>query len=538
VLRLRHLIDEGAVFYLNGIEMYRFNLDSAQFPFGYGASAIVGDAAVLGPVDLHATNLLTGDNVLAVELHQGNATSGDITFGAEIIGHMEAVPFGPVLITNQPTVVFVAESQPAVLGVELVGALPRRFQWYSNDVAVIGATNQLFSIPITPLNASGSVFRVTVTNDLGGSASSNILLSVRADLERPSLLAANLSPSLDFVLVSFSERLSAATATNIDFYRITNQWGQELQILSASIMDGTSVLLFTAKAEPGGSPYVLRVSGVRDISMAANRILPQSGVSIGGTFDLVNFDNFDATSFWRFYGVDGVNRPELSAAWKTNDFVEFMDAIYGWEEGYGLIGRTPNPDTTPARINTSPPLVESGGFYALPCYYFRIRFISGAQPAGAMLRLRHIIDDGAVFYLNGQEFSRFNLASGPVTCGTTASSVSTANVAGPFSFPATNLVTGTNVLAVEVHQDSATSPDIVFGAELKVVTPSTLLTDHLPRLGIVFTNDEVRLNWTLPGYTLERAVAATGVWETVSGVVNNTYTTSPTNAARFFRLRQ
>jgi hypothetical protein len=537
VLHLRHLIDDGAVFYLNGAEIYRFNLQASQPAFDYGAISIVGDAASVGPLDLPVTNLLTGDNVLAVELHQGNATSGDITFGAELVGHSELIPFGPVVITNQPTVLQVTESQPTVFGVEMTGARPRRFQWYSNDVALAGATNELFQIPVTPLNASGSVFRVTITNGLGGSASSNILLSVLADVERPSLLAAKVSSNLDTVLVTFSERMAAATATNINSYRITNQSGQVLLIFGATMVDAFTVRLATSKLL-SSERYVLRVTGVRDIAMAANVILPNAGVTIGGAFELVNFDHFDATSFWRFYGVDGVNRPELSPAWKTNDFVEFMNPIYGWEEGYGLIGKTLNANAIPAQINSSPPLDESGNFYALPCYYFRIRFNFGGSPTGAVLQLRHIIDDGAVFYLNGQELSRFHLAAGLVVCGTTASSVSVAPVVGPFTFPTANLVTGTNVLAVEVHQDSVTSGDIVFGAELKIVTASIPLTDHLPRLGIVFTNGEVRLDWTASGYALEQSGAATGAWETVSGVANNIYTTNPTNAARFFRLKQ
>ena len=230
---------------------------------------------------------------------------------------------------------------------------------------------------------------------------------------------------------------------------------------------------------------------------------------------------------------------ELGGAWKTNDFVEFMNPIYGWEEGYGMIGHSASGAAFPARINTSPPVSESGNFSVLQCYYFRIRFDFAGEPEGAMLQLRHIIDDGAVFYLNGQEFHRFNLLPGPVVCDTLASSnLGDAAIGGPFAIPATNLVTGMNVLAAEVHQNTVGSSDILFGAELKVVASSTRLDDHFPRLGIAQTNGWVRLDWTPPFYTLEQATAVTGAWGTVSGVVNNSFTTEVTNAARFFRLRQ
>jgi hypothetical protein len=446
------------------------------------------------------------------------------------------IPFGPAAITNQPSLVAVTELQPTILGVGLSGMVPRLYQWYSNDVAMVGETNQTFQILFTPLSASGSVFRVTITNDAGGTVSSNILLSVLPDLERPALWAADASPNYDSVTVTFSERISAATATNIGLYSITNQAGQPLQLFQVTRVDAVTVRLLTAQLS-ASEQYVLRVSGMQDMASASNRMAPNAGVILGHTIDLVNFDHADGTSLWRFYGVDGDMRTEL-AGWTAIDFMDFLQPFEGWEEGYGLIAYVPGVVGLPAQQRTLAPMRATSPAYALPCYYFRIKFNFRDFAPETSLQLRHIVDDGAVFYLNGQEINRFHIGAGSVACATVAVPVANGTIVGPFTISATNLISGTNVLAVEVHQESASSQDILFGAELKAVIASVLLTDHIPRLLVQITNRLVRLDWTAPGYTLEQAVAVTGAWETVDGVVNNTYSTSATNAARFFRLRQ
>ena len=90
------------------------------------------------------------------------------------------------------------------------------------------------------------------------------------------------------------------------------------------------------------------------------------------------------------------------------------------------------------------------------------------------LELRHIIDDGAVFYLNGQELGRFNMDPGAVTADTFAADAVTspANV-NSGALPVVGLQGGTNLLSVEVHQISTGSTDVMMGLELsaEVETP-------------------------------------------------------------------
>ncbi len=106
-------------------------------------------------------------------------------------------------------------------------------------------------------------------------------------------------------------------------------------------------------------------------------------------------------------------------------------------------------------------------------YYFRKHFTFPGNPQGATLRLRPVIDDGCIVYLNGAEVFRSRL-SGAGTYGTFADpSVSDAVAEGPFTIPASELVRGDNLLAVEVHQSSANSSDLTFGLALEATVPAT-----------------------------------------------------------------
>ena len=77
------------------------------------------------------------------------------------------------------------------------------------------------------------------------------------------------------------------------------------------------------------------------------------------------------------------------------------------------------------------------------------------------LVLEHLIDDGAVFYLNGVEVLRFNMAEGDFGADTLASgNVSNARLSGTIVIPSHELVVGTNRLSAEVHQRVTASSDI------------------------------------------------------------------------------
>ena len=116
--------------------------------------------------------------------------------------------------------------------------------------------------------------------------------------------------------------------------------------------------------------------------------------------------------------------------------------------------------------------------------YFRTAFVVNGDPMTALLRLQTVTDDGAVFYLNGAEVLRLNLPGGLLTHGTTAlTNVAKAILSEPYNLSAASLVTGTNVLAAEVHQAASGSNDLLFGAELSVSLTNGL-PPHVPTIAI------------------------------------------------------
>ena len=84
LLRLRR--DDGAVVYLNGVEIMRSNM-----PDGFVNSETTALSEIVGGNESElyeypvALNMNNGANVLAVEVHQINATSSDISFDAELL---------------------------------------------------------------------------------------------------------------------------------------------------------------------------------------------------------------------------------------------------------------------------------------------------------------------------------------------------------------------------------------------------------------------------------------------------------------------
>jgi len=101
--------------------------------------------------------------------------------------------------------------------------------------------------------------------------------------------------------------------------------------------------------------------------------------------------------------------------------------------------------------------------------WFRSTFVVTNSWVWPQLELRVLRDDGAIVYLNGVEVYRGNLPQSGVTANTRAiSGISGADEVRLFSTnisPAL-LRIGTNVVAVEVHQNSPNSSDLSFDLEL------------------------------------------------------------------------
>jgi hypothetical protein len=239
---------------------------------------------------------------------------------------------------------------------------------------------------------------------------------------------------------------------------------------------------------------------------------------------LVPFD-----SQWKYLD-DGSDQ---GTAWRTPSF---NDAT--WLVGPGEFGYGDGDEATLIRSNRT----DNSRIITT---WFRKAFLATNVWAMTNLTLDLVRDDGAIVFLNGTEIFRSNMPAGAAGFLSTAiTSVNGGDEAAAFSVnvnPAL-LVEGTNLLAVEIHQQSTASSDISFNLALNSVGyDRTELTARL-------LDDRVQLAWPLlpAGFSLESASALwpTSLWQLENEPVTvtngeNILILDPASAlVRFFRLRR
>ncbi|HYW79688.1 MAG TPA: lamin tail domain-containing protein, partial [Thermoguttaceae bacterium] len=171
----------------------------------------------------------------------------------------------------------------------------------------------------------------------------------------------------------------------------------------------------------------------------------------------------------------------IDASWKYNQTSAFYDTSWaqpGYADGSWPSGRAVlyvESSSLPATKITPLTLGRK-------TYYFRGHFNLDADPQDVQLKMTTLIDDGAIFYLNGHEVldPRLGMAPGPVNYDTwTNRTVGNAGFEGAFDISTDYLVQGDNVLAVEVHQHDSGSTDIVFALTLDALVTSTVQSGPL-----------------------------------------------------------
>ena len=216
--------------------------------------------------------------------------------------------------------------------------------------------------------------------------------------------------------------------------------------------DGTGAWWFPNQPSPGASnSFVFREEVVINEIMFHHPELPAEP----GTFSPTNL-LLTITNLWKYHAQG----EDLGTEWRASAYDDSA-----WMASNAVFFAPTNPFTLPAPKNTFLPLTNRSGA-RITTFYFRTQFMFGGNTNGLMLALRSIIDDGAVFYLNGVEVYRLNLPATNITYSTFATvNVGIPGFTGPVIIPANSLVQGLNTLAVEVHQFGINN-DFDFGAEL------------------------------------------------------------------------
>ena len=233
----------------------------------------------------------------------------------------------------------------------------------------------------------------------------------------------------------------------------------------------------------------------------------------------------------------------LGSAWRLPSFEDG-----GWPTGNGQFGFGDDDETT----------WLFGGSAAAPIitYYFRTRLTNEAGRFN-YAETKLLRDDGAVVYLNGQELGRFNLPAPPEPILFDTLARTNVGIYSGHSFPTNELgepavdllpvpvsafANGTNVLAVEMHQNS-----FVFAPDRFDLSFDLALFGFTYNPGAVLSievlSDRAILRWPdyLEDWALERSVDLTN-WTPAGpppGTVNGFFRqTIELQAHDFFRLRQ
>ncbi len=232
-----------------------------------------------------------------------------------------------------------------------------------------------------------------------------------------------------------------------------------------------------------------------------------------------------AGSAWRYLD-DGSNQ---GTAWRTTNFFENT-----WSNGVAQLGFGDNPVDEITRIRRTNNTTAGN---SMTNFYFR-RYFNVTNPAAfANLSMWMLRDDGGVVYLNGTEV--FRSSSMPplpavITATTFANNEGQAppdNTIDTAIFSAGLLVSGTNLLAVEIHQYDPPSSDLSFDFSL-TGNPAVA-----PRISVTRFGNQLALNWVGSGYLLEQADEVTGPWTPVADT-SVPATIDLNDARKFYRLRK
>jgi hypothetical protein len=475
----------------------------------------------------------------------GSATSAEATLTV-------LMPPGFVLLPAPQTV---PERGVATFSALAVGTEPVRYQWLRNGGVIANQTNATLVLSNVTPALNGTVV-ARAFNNYGGTNSPAVAFTVLPDTNSPLALAAAGGRFTNrTVLVSFSEPLALATAQRPQNYQIFGPGN--LVVLSAVLQNSTNVLLTLNGPRTPNVNYALRITGVTDTAYAPNLITPNpTTLAIAASVELISIN----MQPWKYLQV--TNASLDAQPW---EFPAYSDA--GWSNGFGIFyghgsnnitQPNPNPnvrlpfplstaDTNNTKVFTILNVfTNTGGALREITYYFRTTFNFVGETNNAVLRLRTMVDDGAVVYLNGIEKTRIRMAAAPTAILYSTLATSSGNQTWEpaitnlgTALTLTGLKQGTNVLAIEVHQNSTTSNDITLGLQLEAGVVS--FSSASPVLDITRRPDGgITLAWGDPFYTLQAAPTLAGPWEAVSinSPVELPAASVSASEGQFFRLKR
>lgn len=421
---LNLLRDDGAVVYVNGVEVYRSNMPTGTILYTTLASASAADDGnTQQTVIIPASFFLNGNNVIAVEVHQSAVNSSDLSFDLQLIGNRSG---SSALVS-----------------------------WNSIWKYLDNGTDQNTAwIPASFNDGSWA----KGAGELGyGDGDEGTVVSYGAD--------ANNKYVTTYFRKTFNNPGGFSSYTlslKRDDGAVVYVNGVEVFRSNLATSQSFSTLATIAAADDGATPQVVMLSssvfvtGENTIAIEVHQsAITTSDLSMdaeltGNTGSLVSLVDFGEK--WRYLD-NGTNQ---ATAWRAT---AFADAA--WVQGNAEFGYGDGDENTTVSYgaNASAKYITT---------YFRKVINIADVSAFKGYSLKMFRDDGLVVYVNGTEVWRNNIPYGTVSYTTlaTESAVDDGNNMVNFNISSSAFTTGDNSIAVEVHQNAANSSDISFDLQL------------------------------------------------------------------------
>jgi uncharacterized delta-60 repeat protein len=285
-LKLSHFIGGGAVFYLNGLEVGRFNLsDDAPLP-GWTACEAGPTNVVLNSLVVDSRALREGTNVLAAEVFPRLAERVERSFILPAIFglSLEDVPIGSVRIDSQPRGGSVLSGQSVTLESVASGEGSLNFQWEKDGVPLEGRRAPRLQVASASLQDAG-IYRVHVWNESSELWSYPVGLNVI-----PGGQAGAIDPSWSTI---FAPSANDSIATIAQVYRQKDGGllvaGSFSQVQCTPGFSGVARLRADGTPDPSfQSPQLTELTSADAFKVHAVRELRNGRIVVGGIFRRVN----------------------------------------------------------------------------------------------------------------------------------------------------------------------------------------------------------------------------------------------------------
>ena len=536
-LTFSNRIDDNAAFFLNGTLLplnHRATGGTACTAFGGGAigpntDAEVWETLVFTPTDL-AGILVVGDNVLAASVGQVNATSSDLVFVCELYGDIASAPIN--LTPLQPANVSLPQCATLTLSGSFSGSPAPTYQWYYEGSAMDGVANPSALTPTLTIANVGLIntghYKLRASNANGMTETREATVTITADLTPPHVVSATtLASNANYILLTFDEPVDGMVfdpfGVKVSARNDTSDLGDTAA--AGFQVNPTTIIVETTGARLAGVNYKIAIGfdSIKDVC-AGNSI---AAVTVNVATEVLLTDKDSATDLWS-YDESGT---DMGTAWREVNFDASAwptgPAFFGLETAGNVQGVIRTPWTVSAKIT----------------YYLRKSANLPAPPSQVdRLTLVQEVDDGCVTYINGVEADRYGLAAAaPLDYLTFFASPAEPQPLTSTNLAVTGLIEGHNVIAVEVHQTSAASSDILYGSRLSAICRSVY-----PGVTMTRSGSTVTVSWT--EYGINGKLQTSGdlvAWTTdgrapthVGGTYSLTYTLPGGAGHLYIRLLQ